>query len=450
MSIKPIVVDDLTFKLRNDKTAVLVRSPEQCYVKDDVKEKNIRDVVIPVSISFNGDEYYVTEIGQKAFYKVKINSLKFAEGSKVVRFGKGCFHDSNIKELMIPASLEEFDAEWCSGVDCLECVNVDPQNPAFVMNEKGILLSRDGKNLIFCLRNVNDVEIPNTVELIMNYAFENCGQLNKVIFQENSNLVKIGMNAFSSTSLNEIEIPNTTKEICKAAFYCTISLTTVKFQPGSMLEKIGESAFQYSSLTEIEIPQNVKVIGIYAFYYCQSLTKVTFAPNSKVKIIEPEAFRDSGLTEIEIPKNVTIFNHNLFRNCNNLTKVLLQCTRTASFQKDSFAGINLKNLIIIIYDTCKMTGQGIPPEHCIKIKKRKHHSINPLNDIEIISMTIQLNSDIENLKKEIESKKEAIGILERDVANKDSFIKHLKEQQNISIEAYNELVQRAKLLNTQN
>ena len=65
-------------------------------------------------------------------------------------------------------------------------------------------------------------------------------------------------------------------------------------------------------------------------------------------------------------------------------------------------------------------------------------------------MTIQLNSDIENLKKEIESKKEAIGILERDVANKDSFIKHLKEQQNISIEAYNELVQRAKLLNTQN
>ena len=72
MSIKPIVVDDLTFKLRNDKTAVLVRSPEQCYVKDDVKEKNIRDVVIPVSISFNGDEYYVTEIGQKAFYKVKI------------------------------------------------------------------------------------------------------------------------------------------------------------------------------------------------------------------------------------------------------------------------------------------------------------------------------------------------------------------------------------------
>ena len=116
------------------------------------------------------------------------------------------------------------------------------------------------------------------VELIGDYAFENCG-------------------------ITYVGIPASVKEIGRSAFACQ-TLEQVFIADGSELETIGNFAFYNSAITSFAIPAFVTKID-FAFYHCYKLTTVSFASDCRLAVIGEEAFNGCGIKSITIPSSVT-------------------------------------------------------------------------------------------------------------------------------------------------
>ena len=116
------------------------------------------------------------------------------------------------------------------------------------------------------------VIIPDSVTEIGDYAFQDCTGLTGVIIPDS--VTEIGAGAFSGcTGLTSVTIPDSVTEIGAGAFSGCTGLTSVTI-PDSVTE-IGESAFtNCDALTSVEIPGSVKIIGLKAFMGCDSLASV--------------------------------------------------------------------------------------------------------------------------------------------------------------------------------
>ena len=113
---------------------------------------------------------------------------------------------------------------------------------------------------------------PSVVE-VEKEAFDRCGDLREVIFNEG--LQKIGQQAFCyCTSLSSITLPSTVTEIGHWAFMYCKQLIEVVFNEG--LQKIGPQAFYEcsTSLSRITIPSTVTKVNRYAFAHCFKLREV--------------------------------------------------------------------------------------------------------------------------------------------------------------------------------
>ena len=156
---------------------------------------------------------------------------------------------------------------------------------------------------------VTEIEIPNTITEIKDYAFYGC------------------------SSLTSIEIPDSVMSIGSVAFYNCSSLTSVMI--GNGVTSIGDEAFyNCSSLTSIEIPDSVTSIGTYAFYNCSSLTSVyitdigAWCNISGLSTLMAEGSSNKNLylnneivTEIEIPNTITEIKDYAFYGCSSLTSI---------------------------------------------------------------------------------------------------------------------------------
>ena len=96
----------------------------------------------------------------------------------------------------------------------------------------------------------------------------------------------------SAPIITEIVIPNSVEEIAPSAFDHCAQLATVTFAPDSQLKKIGRNAFQYTAIEEVRIPANVEQLGTdpmfgggWAFYSCSNLKKVVFESPSNLNYV---------------------------------------------------------------------------------------------------------------------------------------------------------------------
>lgn len=87
-------------------------------------------------------------------------------------------------------------------------------------------------------------------------------------------------NSNNSNKITQITIPNTVKDISKNAFKNYTNLSSVIFEENSCLENIGIEAFSNTNLSEITIlSSNLKTIGNNAFGYTNTGTKTNFKIN---------------------------------------------------------------------------------------------------------------------------------------------------------------------------
>ena len=155
-----------------------------------------------------------------------------------------------------------------------EVTNDDLKNA--VEDEFGVKYSKDWKRLLKAPTGLKgEYSIIEGVKVIGEYAFYWCRNLNSIDIP--NSVTTIGDSALGAcSSLSSINIPNSVKIIGDRAFWGCNFLTCITI-PSSVDTIIGNPFRYCKSLTSINIPNSVTNIGDRAFEHCESLTSINIS-----------------------------------------------------------------------------------------------------------------------------------------------------------------------------
>ena len=212
---------------------------------------------------------------------------------------------------------------------------------------------------------MTELVLPDTLEVVGNFAAMYCDKLEKVTFGKN--IRNIGVSAFESEGddtksvgkgslktivwngapeiirekafyyadkLTEIVLPAGVKTIENWAFAKCFSADKVILNEG--LEMIGDHAFlKCRAVKEISVPGTCKTVETSAFYQCVSAEKLTIGEG--VETLQKGAFEEcSSLKSVTVPDSVQTMNPYIFYNCSSLETCIMGSP--AIMEKDIFTG----------------------------------------------------------------------------------------------------------------
>lgn len=370
-------VDGIYYNITSEeRKTVEVTDPSDKKVVDG-GYKFYKDVVfIPEKVSYDGKEYTVTAIGERAFENnyellsvVMPNTIR---SIKEFAFS-GCI---SLKSLTISSAVSEIGDYAFMGLRSLEHLAVDSHNKTF--DSRGdcnaIIRTRTNTLLVGCKTTIipDGVEViagnafiscqdtsiepfelnfPPSVEIIEPFAFNCCYPLSAVTFSEG--LRRIGRWAFMGTSIECLEIPASVTEIDEQAFISCDSLKVIKVRKGNKVydsrkgcnaiiesatgrllrgsegttivpdgvKVISSCAFYGSKIKKIKLPSSLETIERCAFVCCKELKKLVI-PGS-VRKIHYEILMDSGVEEVIVENGVEEIPEYAFFECPKLRYVSL-------------------------------------------------------------------------------------------------------------------------------
>ncbi|MBR5984513.1 MAG: leucine-rich repeat domain-containing protein [Bacteroidales bacterium] len=366
-------------------TSAIVVTPSPYNSWDGFTEPS-GELVIPSSVTYNGDTYIVdsiaayafvlcheltsvtipnsvTGIGERAFINCSgLTSVTI--GNSVTSIGNYAFYECSglTGDLTIPnsvTSIGELAFASCEGLTSITIPN-------------SITIIGDG-TFSYC-SGLTSVIIPNSVTSIGRYAFQNCSGLTSVAIP--NSVTTIGECAFQNCSgLSDMTIGNSVTTIDEHAFQNCSGLTSVTIGEG--VASIGGGAFSgcsglttvnynaancttmsnndvwydCTSLATLNIGENVTNIPVYAFYGCIGLTSVTI-PNSVTSIGREAFYGCSGLTSVTIGNSVTSIGNYAFYDCSGLAEVTIPNSVTSI---GSCAFRNCSGLTTLTYNAANCT-----------------------------------------------------------------------------------------------
>lgn len=229
-------------------------------------------------------------------------------------------------------------------------------------------------NNAFANTGLEEVEIPTSIPVIAEYAFQKNHQLTRVVFKDRNNgtgpvAQKIGNYAFAfSEKITSVVFEHGVKEIAGSAFVSSPINQRIDFPEG--LEVIGTLAFHAaqikgdlilpSSLKRIEygvfgenpgapgwvfyngiqLPDHIEVLGGYAFVGSRKAQNDIVIPNT-VKEIGNFCFGAAPLTgTLTIPSSVTTIGNSAFGFCGGLDYVKFQENNVLTLGDKVFTGCN--------------------------------------------------------------------------------------------------------------
>lgn len=346
-------LNGLVFKLnKNDFTASVSYSP-----------KSKGNIFIPRSINNNDQKYIVTSIGNGSFKNnVNINSILIPDNSELKIIHKNAFLSTKISSIFIPPKLEKLEDGWCKGASYLFNVKIHPNNKNFIYLDKNhqIIAGKSTENenkfdvLIFASRDVDHFTIPSTIKHISPYSFYECYKLQKIDFEENSQLLSIGKNAFSYSSIVSIFVPSNVEDVGDAWLGDVSELSTIKISSSNkyfsyldddhniIVGKSSKSNENFDTIIfashEIEkafIPATIKYINSFSFSYCRNLKTIEFERGSQLVSIGKYAFSSSSLEHITFPKSIEKVKKCAFLYCASLKSIHFEEKSNLNFL-DSF------------------------------------------------------------------------------------------------------------------
>ena len=323
-------------------------------------------VTIPSTVTYGGQTYTVTSIGDYAF--------------------RGC---SGLTSINIPnsvTSIGKYAFQGCTALDvlnynavsCADFSSTAYYRPFYNLNISTINIGDEVERIpayfAYGLTNLNTLTIGNSVTSIGNYAFEDCTALDVLNFNAvscadfsstaserpfynlNISTINIGDEveripayfAYGLTNLTSATIPNSVRSIGNYAFQgctyldelnfnavsCDGFSSTASYRPfynlniseiniGDEVERIpAYFAYGFTNLKTLTIGNSVTYIDYSAFYGCSGLTDVTI-PNSVTSIGNYAFYGCSGLTNVTIPNSVTSIGGSTFYGCSGLNSVTI-------------------------------------------------------------------------------------------------------------------------------
>ena len=225
----------------------------------------------------------VTSIGDYAFY--------------------GC---SGLTSVTIPSCVESIGIlafRGCSGLTSVDISDLTAWcNIKFSGDESNPLYY--AHHLYINGNEITNLDIPNDVTSIGDYAFTSC------------------------SGLASVTIPNSVTSIGNFAFRNCSGLTSIQVESSN---KYFDSRNNCNAIIDSNnqlilgckntiIPNSVTSIGDYAFYGCSGLTSITI-PNNVTSIDYGAFYRCTGLVYITLPNKLTSIGNNCFSGCKNLTYI---------------------------------------------------------------------------------------------------------------------------------
>ena len=140
-------------------------------------------------------------------------------------------------------------------------------------------------------------------------------------------------NRASADTATSIELGNCVTEIGRGAFSGYTNISDAELPVN--LNRIGVGAFSGSSVITVDIPDNVQTIGSSAFSNCNSLSSCTIG--SGVTDIDSSAFQNcSGLTNTTLPNSLRTIGASAFAGCRLFTNITIPSGIT-SIGTDAFS-----------------------------------------------------------------------------------------------------------------
>lgn len=280
----------------------------------------LSDVALPETLMYLGGEAFK--------YCESITNIEIPQ--EIERIEGGTFAQTGLSKIQIPETVQYIGEEaFCL---CTNLAQIDiPENITTVgykafdktpwleeqLQENSLFIM--GNSLLVVSTSVENVTIPEHVQVIESGAFENC-MITKIEIPETVKEIKAA--AFAGCShLIEIKLPKNITILEEGIFEGCTSLVMMEL-PEKLCE-IGDSAFKNcTSMESIVIPKMVKRIGSGAFAGCSNLESVEI-PEAVLEV-EYSLFEDCvSLITVVIPEGVTRIYHSAFCNCENLVSIAI-------------------------------------------------------------------------------------------------------------------------------
>lgn len=312
------------------------------------------DIIIPETITINGDSYEVTGIEYAAFYDARITSVVLPNSLRKID-DSAFAYCNQLSSISIPKSVEYIGYGIIAGCGKITEIVLEAGNQFFTTIE-GVLFDKDITTLIQypAGKPGTHYEIPATVKYIGSNALSYNNIVSVVI---PDGVINIGSHAFSWSKITAVSIPNSVTTIEYSAFDSCFNLTLVNI--GEDVAEIQESVFAYcSSLTSVIIPKNVRSIGDNAFGGCSNLYAIDVDMENqyysssdgilfnKNQSIIKQFPAGKPVNEYSIPNTVNTIGYGAFTGCSSLTSIIIPNSVKTIGEWSFYQCNGLKSIII--------------------------------------------------------------------------------------------------------
>lgn len=241
-------------------------------------------ITIPSSVTYNGNTYSVTSIGNYAFRSC-ITLTNITIPNSVTSIGNCAFQNCKFQSISIPNSVTTIGSSAFSGCNNLTSIMI-PNSVTSIKNKAfygcsgltSIAIPNSMTNIEFATfsgcSNLTSITIPSSITNIDNTAFNSCSSLNSINVASGNAVYdsRNSCNAIIESSSNTLIIG------CKNTIF------------PSTVTSIGRNAFYGSGLRRLTVPNTITSIGESAFAFCYDLAYITI-PNT-IAVIEQRTFED--------------------------------------------------------------------------------------------------------------------------------------------------------------
>jgi len=267
-------------------------------------------------------------IGDSAFaYCTSLSTVVFS--SSLSQIEKDAFSNTAITELVLPSTLTQL-----SGFG--RCASLKRVDLSLCTSLKEL-----GSGCFENCKQLQEVILPDTVQVIESFTFSQCVNLEKINLPQG--LLEIDIYAFADCSKLFFEtLPNGIRYVGDGAFK-NVAIDTVYFTVD--MEKNGSSyrgvlikhlvvregvtviplnlCASCINLESVQFPSTLKTIDVSAFADCSMLTALTFPEG--LQSIGSRAFARSGLRSVCLPAGLTYVGAGAFHDCQALTEAQVLC-----------------------------------------------------------------------------------------------------------------------------
>ena len=326
------------------------------------------DIVIAETIAYEGTQYTVTGIGEKAFFQKNITSVTFP--NSITSIGSAAFMYCQVLDsIEIPERVTIIPTD----------VFASCQNLRHVKLPEG--LTEIGNSAFNSCYGLDSIFIPNTVEVIQDWAFAGCKNLSYVKIPQQ--LKTVGQGAFGSCpSLAYVDIPDLSS-------WAMINFNNYTANPLYYAKRLIVNG---EEITDLVIPDDVTYIGGNAFRCCMNLTSVTIG--NHVRSIGLGAFMEcSNITSIIIGEDVTSIDRLVFYRCTKVTSVTSYPRKVPTTASDAFDATLLENANLYVagsaFDNYYRSDPWKNFKEIVALEFPKHNLSYYLNDVLYKSYTLE-------------------------------------------------------------